>query len=53
MSTCHLNQIVADPRATPIYSVTRCNEEQHALLRALGMEVLADDEEVAENITPR
>lgn len=51
LATCHLNQCI-DSRAGA-YTITRPTDEQQALLRALDLDYLFDDEVMAEQITPR
>ncbi len=48
---CRLNRYAAS--GTPTYSVTAADPEQAAILRRLRMLPLADDDEIADRITPR
>jgi hypothetical protein len=52
LATCHLNLYTADG-SLPAYTVTRTDADQDAILRALRLQHLADDQELAERITPR
>ncbi len=51
LRTCHLNHMTC--QWGPAYTVTELDPDQRALLRALNLEHLADDEAVADTITPR
>lgn len=51
LNSVHLNQMVAAD--TPYYTVTRASQDQLAILRALGLENLVNDQEVAARIVPR
>ena len=53
LSNAHLNRLRAAESETPVYTVTRTTEDQRAILQALGLQRLADDEEVADRITAR
>ncbi len=52
LATCHLNRY-REGGDTSLYTVTELTEQQDAILRALQLRHLADDEEVADRITPR
>lgn len=52
LGTCHLNRYCAEGGA-PAYLLTQPDAEQTTALRALRLQRLADDEEIAERITPR
>lgn len=47
----HLNQMA--PADTSYYTVTRASQDQLAILQALGLQNLANDQEVAARIVPR
>lgn len=53
LRTCHLNQEGDGDSALPVYSATRANEDQRRLLRALQLDHLADQKEIADRIVPR
>lgn len=53
LATCHLNELQPDGVEVPFYSVTRPTNEQTAILRALNLQELVDDQAVAEVIQPR
>lgn len=53
LRTCHLNLCGQDVRSPTYYTVTEPNNEQTALLTALGLEDLAKDSYVSEQVTPR
>ena len=53
LSTCHLNQLEAHPNLGTMYTVTRLTNKQQAFLKALDLEHLGADKEVAEMIIPR
>ncbi len=50
---CHLNLYGARDSTPKAYQITRPDQDQSALLRALRLQHLADDEEMADRITPR
>ena len=49
---CHLNRVAADERMTT-YTLTEPTPEQTAILRLLRLQALIDQEQVADQITPR
>ena len=51
LSGCHLNWYLTEGRSR--YVLTKLNQTQRAILRALRMEHLGDDEKVAARVTPR
>jgi transposase len=51
LHSVHLNQY--DTEETPTYSVTELNPDQRAIVVALEMENLAEDDQVVEILTPR
>lgn len=54
LSTCHLNKYRGKGKnALPIYSLTEADDEQLALLRKLRLPLLADNDNLAAQITPR
>lgn len=53
LEDCRLNQFDATASAPAHYSITYTNEHQNAVLRALRLKHLADDQELADRITPR
>ena len=53
LATCHVNQLVTDPRGHLTYTVTRTNPEQTRILNALHLGQLAEDDAVRSAITPR
>lgn len=53
LATCHLNQILPEGADAPYYSVTRPTREQAAILDALHLQDLVDDQAVAQAIQPR
>lgn len=52
LATCHLN-LFAGEHARPVYTITHANADQRAILGALRLQHLADDDYLAEKITPR
>lgn len=52
LASCHLN-LFKGQLGPAAYAITHPSDEQHDLLRALKMLHLADDEHLAQNITPR
>ena len=53
LAACHLNQVTSLDPDVPSYSLTRCNADQRRILTALGLERLADAEEVSTAVHPR
>ncbi len=53
LQTCHLNRYARDEVLDSYYSVTRPDQEQRALLRALGLKALGDNRKVTKRIVPR
>ena len=53
LATCHLNQEADGDTPLPIYTLTRPTADQASVLRALQLEHLADDAEIADRIVPR
>lgn len=54
LATCHLNQYqYGGSDGDRAYTVTQPDAEQAKILRALGLQHLADDQDVADRITPR
>jgi transposase len=51
LHSCHLNLYTDEGTGT--YSVTECDPDQHRILDALDMKDLADDDLVAQVLTPR
>jgi hypothetical protein len=45
--------LVAGEHARPAYTITHANADQRAILGALRLQHLADDDYLAEQITPR
>ena len=52
LAPCHLN-LYAEEGSLPAYTITRTDSEQDAILRALRLQHLADDQELADRIHPR
>jgi transposase len=52
LETCRLN-LYAGQRSPPAYAITHADPDQKAILRALHLQHLADDDEVADRISPR
>jgi hypothetical protein len=52
LATCHLNHYAA-AQGPGLYSITQLDPEQRAILKALRMLHLADDDSVADKIHPR
>ena len=50
---CHLNQIATADDGLSTYTLTETTPEQAAILRLLRLQALADQEQVADRITPR
>jgi hypothetical protein len=53
LSNIHLNRLQPEGATEVAYSVTQLGSDQHALLQVLGLEHLAEDNEIASQITPR
>lgn len=53
LSTCNLNRYASGEADGSAYAVTEADDDQNAILRALRMQHLADDDEMMERITPR
>jgi hypothetical protein len=53
LGNVHLNRLQGIDTETPAYTVTRANADQMAVLKALGLQGLVDDEEVAAAISTR
>lgn len=53
LASCHLNELVLDDTAEPVYTVTDTDPAQRRILEALELLPLLNDEEVAATITPR
>ncbi len=51
LRTCHLNQRRSDDG--PLYDITQVNSEQQGILKALGLEHIANDEYLRSRITSR
>jgi transposase len=49
----HLNQLQPEGESAAVYTVTECTREQAQILEALGLQHLANDEEMAGRITCR
>jgi len=53
LSSCHLNLHEPHELLDSLYSVTKANKKQKAILNALGLSKLFDNREVTKRITPR
>jgi hypothetical protein len=52
LASCHLNLFKGE-HGPAAYAITHTDDEQRAILRALRMLGLADDDHLAEKISPR
>lgn len=52
LESCRLNLYAGDPEL-PVYTTTELDKAQRAILRTLNMDLLADDDHLAERIEPR
>ncbi len=53
LSTCHLNHLAPLDPELPSYSLTKCNSDQMEILTALGLESMAEPEELSPMIQAR
>ena len=52
LATCHLN-LYAGQSGPPVYAITQADPDQQAILRALSLQHLVDDQDLVDRITPR